>query len=87
MKCSKTLDITAIFTLKFTLFGKFAVRFEGDIILKVDIINYSAWKELKDLILFTYDPYDKTTDDNHFKELEQIFKNKLSFNIHSILVK
>ena len=55
--------------------------------LKLDIINYSAWKELKDLILFTYDPYNKTTDDNHFKELEQIFQNQISFNIHSILVK
>lgn len=33
--------------------------------LKVDIINYSEWKELKHLILFTYDSYKKTTDDNH----------------------
>ena len=55
--------------------------------LKLDILNYSAWKELKDLILFTYDPYNKTTDNNHFKELEQIFQNQISFNIHSILVK
>jgi hypothetical protein len=55
--------------------------------LKVDIINYSEWKELKYLILFTYDPYRKTTDDNHFKELEGINeRNGVRFFVHSVLV-
>lgn len=55
--------------------------------LKVDIISYSEWKELKYLILFTYDPYRKTTDDNHFKELEGINeRNGVRFFVHSVLV-
>lgn len=56
--------------------------------LKVDIINYSEWKELKHLILFTYDPYKKTTDDNHFKELEgNNERNGIKFYVYSVLVK
>ncbi len=55
--------------------------------LKVDIINYSVWKELKHLILFTYDPYRKTTDNNHFKELEGINeRNRVRFSVYSVLV-
>lgn len=55
--------------------------------LKLDIINYSAWEELKDLILFIYDPYNKTTDKNHFKELEGIKENNgIRFMVHSVLV-
>lgn len=56
--------------------------------LKVDIINYSEWKELKYLILFTYDPCKKTTDDNHFKELEGVNeRNGTRFYIYSVLAK
>jgi hypothetical protein len=53
-----------------------------------DIIVYSEWKELKDLIFITYDPYNRTTDDKHFKQLEGIYDEKgVKFNVHSILVK
>lgn len=56
--------------------------------LKLDIINYAEWKELKHLILFTYDPYHKTTDDNHFKELEGFnVRNGIRFYVHSVLSK
>lgn len=55
--------------------------------LKIDIINYSAWDDLRDLILFIYDPYNKTTDKNHFKELEGIKENNsIRFMVHSVLV-
>lgn len=54
--------------------------------LKVDMINYAEWKDLKHLILFTYDPYKKTTDDNHFKELEGVNeRNGVRFLVHSVL--
>ncbi len=56
--------------------------------LKVDIINYSNWKELKDLILFIYDPYKKTTDNNHFKELEGVNeRNGIRYYVYSVLAK
>ena len=55
--------------------------------LKIDIINYSAWDDLRELILFIYDPYNKTTDKNHFKELEGIKENNsIRFMVHSVLV-
>jgi hypothetical protein len=56
--------------------------------LKEDIVNYSEWKDLKSLIFITYDPYNKTTDDKHFKELEGYNDIKgTKFNVYSILVK
>ena len=56
--------------------------------LKQDIVNYSEWKELKYLVLFIYDPYNRTTDDNHFKELEGINeRNGVRYYVHSVLAK
>lgn len=55
--------------------------------LKEDVVNYSAWDKLRHLVLFVYDPYNKTTDDNDFSELENVLKESRTFTIHSILVK
>lgn len=53
--------------------------------LKEDIVNYSSDNNLKHLVFFTYDPFRKTTDENDFKELENILKNSRTFEIYSIL--
>lgn len=53
--------------------------------LKEDIVNYSSDKSLKHLIFFTYDPFKKTTDENDFKELENILRESRPFEIYSVL--
>ena len=53
--------------------------------LKEDIVNYSSNSNLKHLVFFTYDPFRKTTDENDFKELENILKDSRTFEIYSIL--
>lgn len=54
--------------------------------LKIDFNDYATWKGLKDLIVFIYDPYNKTTNKNNFYSLqgEQTVKG-VTFNIHVII--
>ena len=37
--------------------------------LKLDIQDYSTWKDMKDLVIFVYDPNNKISDKNEFDEL------------------
>lgn len=54
--------------------------------LKIDISDYATWTDIKDLIVFVYDPYNKTKDKNNFYGLEgKISKNNVTFNVHVIL--
>ena len=55
--------------------------------LKEDITNYSSVDWLKYLVLFIYDPGNKTKDDNDFYELNQVLKNDRRFEIEVILAK
>lgn len=54
--------------------------------LKIDFNDYAAWKDLKDLIVFVYDPFNKTTNRNNFYSLqgEQSIRG-VSFNVHIIV--
>lgn len=54
--------------------------------LKIDFIDYAAWKELKDLIVFVYDPFNKTANKNNFYSLQgqQTIKG-VTFNVHIII--
>lgn len=54
--------------------------------LKVDFNDYAAWKDLKDLIVFIYDPYNKTTNRNNFYSLQgEQSVNGVTYNIHIVL--
>lgn len=54
--------------------------------LKIDINDYATWRNIKDLIVFVYDPYNKTKDKNNFYQLEgRKSINGISFNVHIIL--
>ena len=54
--------------------------------LKIDINDYATWRNIKDLIVFVYDPYNKTKDKNNFYQLEgRKSINAISFNVHIIL--
>lgn len=56
--------------------------------LKQDMVDYSAWKGLQNLVFFTFDPFSITSDTNHFRELEGYKElNGVSFFVHSVLVK
>lgn len=37
--------------------------------LKIDINDYAAWNELKHLLVFVYDPFNKTSNKNNFYDL------------------
>ena len=54
--------------------------------LKVDFNDYATWAELKDLIVFVYDPYNKTTNKNNFYSLagSKTIDN-VTFNVHVIV--
>ena len=54
--------------------------------LKIDYNDYAAWNGLRDLIVFVYDPFNKTTNKNNFYSLEgqQIIRG-VSFNVHIIV--
>ena len=54
--------------------------------LKIDFNDYAAWNGLRDLIVFVYDPFNKTTNKNNFYSLEgqQIIRG-VSFNVHIIV--
>ena len=54
--------------------------------LKIDFNDYAAWNGLRDLIVFVYDPFNKTTNKNNFYSLEgqQIIRD-VSFNVHIIV--
>lgn len=54
--------------------------------LKIDFIDYAAWNGLKDLIVFVYDPFNKTTNKNNFYSLQgtQTIQG-VTFNIHIIV--
>ena len=54
--------------------------------LKIDFNDYAAWSGLRDLIVFVYDPFNKTTNKNNFYSLEgqQIIRG-VSFNVHIIV--
>ena len=61
---------------------------ENDFIkqLKIDFIDYAAWNELKDLIVFVYDPFNKTTNRNNFYSLEgQKTIRNVTYNVHIIV--
>lgn len=54
--------------------------------LKIDFIDYAAWNELKDLIVFVYDPFNKTTNKNNFYSLQgQQTIHGVTFNVHIIV--
>ena len=54
--------------------------------IKVDFNDYATWAELKDLIVFIYDPYNKTTNKNNFYELSgRKVINNADFNVHIIV--
>lgn len=54
--------------------------------LKIDFIDYAAWNELKDLIVFVYDPFNKTTNRNNFYSLEgQKTIRNVTYNVHIIV--
>ena len=54
--------------------------------LKIDFIDYAAWNELKDLIVFVYDPLNKTTNKNNFYSLQgQQTIQGVTFNVHIIV--
>lgn len=54
--------------------------------LKIDFNDYASWPGLKDLIVFVYDPYNKTTNKNNFYSLEgeRIIRG-VKFNVHIIV--
>ena len=54
--------------------------------LKIDFNDYAAWSGLKDLIVFVYDPFNKTTNKNNFYSLqgERTIRGT-SFNVHIIV--
>ena len=54
--------------------------------LKIDFNDYASWSGLKDLIVFVYDPYNKTTNKNNFYSLEgeQTIRG-VKFNVHIIV--
>lgn len=54
--------------------------------LKIDFNDYATWKGLKDLIVFVYDPYNKTTNKNNFYSLqgEHIIQG-VRFEVHIIV--
>lgn len=54
--------------------------------LKIDINDYASWTGLKDLIVFVYDPFDKTTNKNNFYSLQgkQTIRG-VTFNVHIIV--
>ncbi len=50
--------------------------------LKIDFNDYATWKELKHLLVFVYDPYNKTTNTNNFYELNGSKSiNGVDFNV------
>ena len=54
--------------------------------IKVDFNDYATWTNLKDLIVFIYDPYNKTTNRNNFYELSgRKVINNADFNVHIIV--
>lgn len=54
--------------------------------IKIDINDYAAWRDLKNLIVFIYDPFNKTTNKNNFYELAgEKTINGVSFNVHIIV--
>ncbi len=54
--------------------------------LKIDFNDYSTWKNLKDLIVFVYDPYNKTTNRTNFYSLNGHKSiNNTNFNVHIIV--
>lgn len=54
--------------------------------IKIDINDYATWGGLKDLIVFVYDPFNKTTNKNNFYELSGIKKiNNIEFVVHVIV--
>lgn len=54
--------------------------------LKIDFIDYAAWNELKDLIVFVYDPFNKTTNRNNLYSLEgQKTIQNVTYNVHIIV--
>lgn len=54
--------------------------------LKIDFNDYATWKELKDLIVFIYDPYNKTTNRNNFYTLQDEYLIQgVRFNVHIIV--
>lgn len=54
--------------------------------IKIDINDYATWRDLKNLIVFIYDPFNKTTNKNNFYELAgEKTINGVSFNVHIVL--
>lgn len=54
--------------------------------LKVDFNDYATWTGLKDLIVFVYDPYNKTTNKNNFYSLAGSKTiGDVTFNVHVIV--
>ena len=54
--------------------------------IKVDFNDYATWADLKDLIVFIYDPYNKTTNKNNFYELSgRKVINNADYNVHIIV--
>jgi len=54
--------------------------------IKVDFNDYATWADLKDLIVFIYDPYNKTTNKNNFYELSgRKVISHADFNVHIIV--
>lgn len=54
--------------------------------IKIDINDYATWRGLKDLIVFVYDPFNKTTNKNNFYELAGPKSiNGVSFNVHILV--
>jgi len=54
--------------------------------LKIDIIDYSTWKEMKDLVIFVYDPKNKISDKSEFDELSGVTENGgVRYTIHVVI--
>ena len=54
--------------------------------IKVDFNDYATWADLKDLIVFIYDPYNKTTNKNNFYELSgRKVINNADYKVHIIV--
>ena len=54
--------------------------------LKIDFNDYATWKGLKDLIVFVYDPHNKTTNRNNFYILQgEHLIQGVRFNVHIIV--
>ncbi len=54
--------------------------------LKIDIIDYSTWREMRDLVIFVYDPRNKISDNSEFSELSGVTENGgTRYKVHVVI--